>query len=271
MTIYLYVKTHRKTGLKYLGKTVSKDPYKYRGSGNYWRAHIKKHGYDVDTEILHECQSNEEVREWGLHYSHLLDVVNARDEHGNKIWANLREEAGDGLTSEQAKQLAITRVEDGTHHLLSGEIQRQTNLKRVADGTHPFLGGEIARQNNMKRVEDGTHPFLDGEIARQRNLKRVTNGTHNLLGGEIQRQVSLKRIEDGTHPFLGGEIQRQRVKDGTHQFLDSEFQRQMAQKRIEDGTHHFLTAWTCAHCNKSGKGTTNFIRWHKDGKCLTRK
>ena len=250
MTIYLYVKTHRKTGLKYLGKTVSKDPYKYRGSGNYWRAHIKKHGYDVDTEILHECQSNDEVREWGLHYSQLWDIVNARDEHGNKIWANLKEEAGDGLTSNQSRQLATKRVEDGTHHLLSGEIQKQTNLKRVANGTHNLLGGEIQRQTQQKRVEAGTHPFLDGEIARQRNLKRVTDGTHNLLGGEIHKQ----RVANGTHHLLSGEIQGK-----------------SSRKRVADGTHNFLTPWTCLHCGKHGKGTSNFTKWHKDGKCLARK
>jgi len=33
MTIYLYKKTHNQTGFKYLGKTNSKDPHKYKGSG----------------------------------------------------------------------------------------------------------------------------------------------------------------------------------------------------------------------------------------------
>lgn len=42
MTIYLYLKTHNKTGLKYLGKTVSVDPHLYQGSGTIWRRHIKK-------------------------------------------------------------------------------------------------------------------------------------------------------------------------------------------------------------------------------------
>jgi len=51
MTIYLYLKTHNKTGLKYLGKTIQ-NPYKYQGSGEYWIPHIKKHGYDVTTKIL---------------------------------------------------------------------------------------------------------------------------------------------------------------------------------------------------------------------------
>jgi len=44
MTIYLYKKTHNITGLQYLGKTISKDPYSYTGSGVRWTNHLKKHG-----------------------------------------------------------------------------------------------------------------------------------------------------------------------------------------------------------------------------------
>jgi hypothetical protein len=99
--IYLYVKTHRVTGLKYLGKTSSTNPEKYKGSGKYWRSHIKMHGYDVDTEILRECQSNDEVREWGRYYSQLWNIVEST------AWANLSEEEGAGgnfrhLVSEEA-------------------------------------------------------------------------------------------------------------------------------------------------------------------------
>ena len=62
MSIYLYVKTHNITGLKYLGKTINPDPHSYKGSGTIWLRHIKKHGYDVTTEILKECSNNEEIK-----------------------------------------------------------------------------------------------------------------------------------------------------------------------------------------------------------------
>lgn len=96
MTIYLMVKTHNITGLKYLCKTKRKDPHKYKGSGDYWTFHIKKHGYDVTTEILKECQDNQEIKHWGLYYSDLWNVVYARDDNGRKLWANLKPESGDG-------------------------------------------------------------------------------------------------------------------------------------------------------------------------------
>jgi hypothetical protein len=89
MTIYLYKKTHNVTGLQYLGKTT-RNPFTYKGSGVYWSKHIKKHGYDVTTVILKECETNDEVKKWGLYYSNLWNIVE------NKSWANLIPESGEG-------------------------------------------------------------------------------------------------------------------------------------------------------------------------------
>lgn len=85
--MYLYLKTHKDTGLKYLGMTT-KDPFKYRGSGIYWDRHIKKHGNNVDTEILSICNTDEEIKELGLHYSKLWDIVDSPQ------FANLVPESG---------------------------------------------------------------------------------------------------------------------------------------------------------------------------------
>jgi len=87
--IYLYLKTHNKTGLKYLGKTI-RDPFKYKGSGKYWLRHLAKHGDDVTTEILFSANDKKEITEKGLYYSTLLNVVESSD------FANLRPESGDG-------------------------------------------------------------------------------------------------------------------------------------------------------------------------------
>lgn len=88
--MYLYVKTHNKTGLKYLGKTVCKDPHKYPGSGTVWIRHLKKHGYDYTTEILLETDNKEELVTQGIYYSNLWNIVESTE------WANLKKESGDG-------------------------------------------------------------------------------------------------------------------------------------------------------------------------------
>lgn len=96
MTIYsLYVKTHTITGLKYLGYT-QRNPYKYFGSGSYWTAHLKKHGYVIDTEVLLETTSKDEIKTRGKYYSDLWNIVDAKDANGKKIWANLKPEEGKG-------------------------------------------------------------------------------------------------------------------------------------------------------------------------------
>lgn len=88
-TIYLYLKTHNVTGLKYLGKTV-KNPYEYKGSGKHWQRHIKKYGYDVTTEILLETTDSKQLREVGLLYSSMWNIVQSSE------FANLIPEGGDG-------------------------------------------------------------------------------------------------------------------------------------------------------------------------------
>ena len=89
MISYLYVKTHKKTGLKYLGKTMY-DPFTYKGSGVYWLTHFKEYGEEHDTKIIQECQTKEELREWGIYYSNLWQVVKSSE------WANKKVEVGDG-------------------------------------------------------------------------------------------------------------------------------------------------------------------------------
>ena len=258
MTIYLYKKTHNITGLQYLGKTT-KDPYKYKGSGKDWTPHINEHGYDVTTEILKECDSNEELSPWGRYYSELWDIV------ASPYWANRIPETGGGIgngggarASESATAWNLTRVEAGTHPWVDRDQQRSRALQRVEAGVCPFSGDSGSK------------------LSRRVQLARVEDGTHHLLGGEIQRKTNASRVEDGTHHFLGGAIQRKMVEDGTHPFLSGEISKRTQRSRIANGTHHFLqpitdshptqARWKCDHCGIEGKGKANYSRWHGD-KC----
>ena len=122
MTIYLYKKTHKDTGLKYLGKTIAKDPYRYPGSGIYWTKHLEMHGNNVETEILRECNTKEELKFWGQYYSKLWNVVESKE------WANLLEEAGPGgaWSSKSKKKLSQTKKQELAK--LSSEEKRQRML-----------------------------------------------------------------------------------------------------------------------------------------------
>jgi hypothetical protein len=83
----------------------------------------------------------------------------------------------------------------------------------------------------------------------------------------------MRRIKNGTHHFLSGEssskYQKKMVNSKLHPFQNTEWQKTQQSKLVEKGTHHFLgefsptqVKWTCEKCGKSGKGKSNFSRWH---------
>ena len=107
MTIYyLMIKTHKKTGLRYLCQTKQKNYKKYSGSGKDWKLHLKEHGRQFDTEVLVQTTVWDELTYWGRYYSSLYHVIGAMDDFGNKIWANKTIESGGGpgFTSEYLKK-----------------------------------------------------------------------------------------------------------------------------------------------------------------------
>lgn len=184
----LYIKQHNKTGLKYFGQTRSKDPVKYRGSGSYWKDHLKIHGKDVSTIWYQTFYDRQELIDYATTFSIKHDIVKAKDENGNKIWANLKEENGlDGggncdnlrkTNSKLQKILQRQKVLDGTHHFLDGTVASNTQTQRVKDGTHSFLGGKIQRESQQKIVAAGEHPFQDSEWHRKAVQQQLKNGNH---------------------------------------------------------------------------------------------
>lgn len=128
---YLYVKTHNKTGLKYLGQTC-KDPFKYKGSGKYWIRHIKQHGNDVTTTILTESEKLADISAAGLFYSNMFDVVNSCE------WANLIPEAGTGghnpaSKTSEAKHKRIQTLKQNGKKWTHNEQSRKRMSKAAKD------------------------------------------------------------------------------------------------------------------------------------------
>ena len=82
--IYLYIKEHTLTGLKYFGKTIQ-DPYKYKGSGIHWKNHCKKHGWEyVVTTQVFEFATQDECTNFALSFSKQFNIVES-DEWANHI------------------------------------------------------------------------------------------------------------------------------------------------------------------------------------------
>lgn len=197
MTIYIYLKTHKKTGYKYLGKTISKDPHKYHGSGKLWKRHLNKHGYDYTTEILATCKNKEEVREMGLYYSELYNIVE------DKSFANLMVESGDGGATrgtgwhltEQQKEYLRNRVIPEIQH----ERMRLAQQKRAPQISKEMKEWHKNPENYAKKVESMKHGCHSESARLKRNeslkkLKWCNDGTRNYRLCSVPSGYSLGRL-----------------------------------------------------------------------------
>ena len=89
MTYYLYVKTHNITKLKYLGVTIQ-NPYKYSGSGLYWKRHLNQYGNSITTDILLATNDFSDLSQTAMFFSKIFNIVKSKE------YANLCEECGKG-------------------------------------------------------------------------------------------------------------------------------------------------------------------------------
>ena len=187
MTIYLYVKTHNKTGLKYLGKTISNDPHLYQGSGTIWKRHIKKHGYDVTTEILLETDNPEELKEVGIYYSNLWNIVESKD------FANLIPETGDGGAmpwSVESRQ-KVSKANKGRKHTEEAKKNysqaQQRQAEHLSKKTKEYLS---IPENYKKRYDQLTSIWKNPEhrdkmSKKMSSLKWCNDGIRNYRKSEI--------------------------------------------------------------------------------------
>lgn len=190
MIIYLYKKTHNLTGLKYLGKTISKDPHSYTGSGVRWTRHLKKHGYDVTTEILKECTTDEELRYWGRYYSKLWDVVES------EAWANLKEEAGSaGKWSTQSKE----KLSNTTKQTLSKLSQEERTIRMKNSCCNP----STYTKDRSKKISDALTGLVRSDTNRE-NSKISATLHRSSLSTDARKLIYGKKNAGKTWKLING-------------------------------------------------------------------
>lgn len=156
MTISLYTKTHNITGLNYLGQTSKPDVNLYPGSGKYWKRHIAKHGTDVSTFIITQCETITDIRNWGLFYSIIWDVCESNE------WANLKEEAGQGGKQSSEVRLKMSQIKK--EQFSSGKTEPWCKGKTLSvDTCKKISASQIGRKHSeetiqkMKRADRSTY------------------------------------------------------------------------------------------------------------------
>jgi hypothetical protein len=171
MIIYLYIKRHAITGLKYFGKTIQQNPFKYHGSGVIWNAHIKEHGKHIETLDIFGFDNQEAATEFALKFSKDYDIVESKE------WANRKEEnakCGGGKLSEETKR-KIGLAGKGRISPMKG--------KKFP----PEFGKKIS-QANYKRSEETKLKMLSSR--RARTDKPMLGKTHS---EETKKRISISK------------------------------------------------------------------------------
>lgn len=201
---YLYVKTHNVTGLKYFGKTTS-NRNRYRGSGHYWVRHIKKHGYDVTTEILgyftdqNDCVkfatefsiSNNivESKEWanerienGLDGG---DTVSQKDEHSIKLIVEKRKTTMKSKTPEELEEIRQKNSQGVKKYIDENPEARQISAKKILE-KRKSNGLPWHSEETVKKIKQNNKA---GTPAVRQKLREANLGKKN---PEHSKRMSLK-------------------------------------------------------------------------------
>lgn len=168
--MYLY-KKECPLGLKYLGVTTENNPYNYKGSGKYWKNHLKFHKFkstDIATDILLETNDLNELSFWGMYYSKIWNIVESEE------WANLMEERGldnfitKGFCKESMKNTWKNNPEifnnSKKYWFKKGEI-KESSRKTL------FKKDEVGYWKNKKRPIDTINKIIKTKIEKYGTLE----------------------------------------------------------------------------------------------------
>lgn len=186
--IYLYVKKHNKTGLKYLGQTKRKNPFTYNGSGKYWTRHIKKHGYDVKTIILLEIECINELERVSRFFSDFFDVVNSPD------WANIIPETGidiNGINETGKNIYGMNGKTPNVVHDLKRGIEKQKYLWKNDNEWAENRRKNLS--NSMRKWLENNDPIWLGKTHSEKSIQKQKKTFE-----EIKHQSGEKNSQYGT-------------------------------------------------------------------------
>jgi len=148
MIIYLYVKQHTITGLKYFGKTTEIDPFKYRGSGRHWTRHLKKHGNSIKTLDIWGFDDIKLCSEFAIQFSTKNNIVESKE------WAN--EIPENGITgwpkgAKRGEQTAEHRVKNSAKN--AGSLNAMYGVSRGADHMRSVGKIGISKQKILRSTD----------------------------------------------------------------------------------------------------------------------
>lgn len=192
----LMIKRCMSTGLMYLCKTTAKDPYKYNGSGTWWKRHITAHNSWIVTCVVGEYDTKEELTEKGMYYSTLFDVVNSPK------WANLTEEKGSGGLIGSGQLGKRWKIRDTS--LMSQakkELYSTPKGQKLIDDRRVRISGNSNYQYKGTIVTPwGTFDTLRSCVAHAKHLRKQ-NPAAKVISDELTIRKYINNLDTPLDPF----------------------------------------------------------------------
>ncbi len=249
MIIYLYVKQHTVSGLKYFGRTIRKDPFKYKGSGTYWVNHYKKYGSNnIKTLEIWGFDSQKLCSEFALKFSKENNIVESEE------WANQISENGESFFSG-------LKFSDNHKDKISESNKGKTVSLETRNKISKAMKGKMVGENNpffSKTYEDFGKKHPKGMLGKHHSeeTKSILSKTFkNKSYEEIYGEEKAKKQKEKLSKSLKGKSKK--TKGMTYEQIYGE-EKAKEQKRIrtEKVKGRKLTIKNppknilCQHCNK---------------------
>lgn len=213
---FLYLKQHSVTGKLYFGKTVSKDPSKYKGQGTYWNNHLNIHGKEyIDTvwfclfTDIHELIKTAVNLQESMSIVHSGEFANFRIETGLDGGGNIGKKFSrhkENWSSERIKQhkeaaaaggKTCAKLKLGCHDISKIDTkQRSAAAAKTAleRGNHNLKNNhELYKEKRMKTYDQN---------GGSRGARNPAFGTvlmhHELIGNKrVQKEMLVEYLEQG--------------------------------------------------------------------------
>ena len=203
---YLYIKQCKTTGLKYFGKTVAKDPVKYKGSGKHWVRHINKYGNNVETIWYQLFLDKEQLVNFATTFSTENNIVESPE------WANLKIE--DGLWGGGVKGIKLGPMTDDHKE----KIRKSVKQRLLESGWTPKLHKEYKEgevrgwkwnqkdKDNLSKQRKGRTPWNKGKS----------------VGSYIENRIQCRYCGNRVAPYTFLRWHDEKCKDAAFKNLGSE-------------------------------------------------
>lgn len=203
MTIYLYIKQHSITGLKYFGCTGN-NPFSYEGSGTYWKPHIRKHGKSkIKTLEVWGFDLEDDCSEFAIKFSEDNNIVNSKE------WANKIPEFGKIISHSEYSKYLMSKNKTKEYNALGKIWITNGSLEHFIKPENINLYPEFrkGRKDKVRKVYHGKGRKLsEKEKERIGNLNRgkvpktkgkiwITKDSQNLMifPEELEKYIGWKK------------------------------------------------------------------------------